>query len=279
MLRFADRLLGQISDNVIVIDNVAAYVCDFVVNNNETPETLCVAPPFKDFWMEYKVPKTELGAFSGMLFIGAQFFVIEDEHARDLYDEYLAAGGTRNTFAQPKWVMSVILEDLRSTGQRVREGAYRYFIAENGDLLAQAAIADAMPLHLSKREHMEWMSVVLWPFMVAATFMHCKNVTLVDEKLPVKLVKANKKRGKKQLEQWKVLNIEPMKQVLRKAGVERVGVSKALHICRGHFKDYRQSGLFGKINGIFWWDSTVRGTSDSGIIVKSYNIDAPKEDQ
>ena len=48
-----------------------------------------------------------------------------------------------------------------------------------------------------------------------------------------------------------------------------------LHICRGHFKDYRESGLFGKVKGIFWWDQYVRGDLENGAVVKDYNVKAP----
>jgi hypothetical protein len=34
-----------------------------------------------------------------------------------------------------------------------------------------------------------------------------------------------------------------------------------MHICRGHFKDYREGrGLFGKYHQLVWHPSLVRGT-------------------
>jgi len=52
-----------------------------------------------------------------------------------------------------------------------------------------------------------------------------------------------------------------------------VSIQKALHICRGHFKDYRKSGLFGKIAGIFWWDQHARGSADCGIVKSTHVIE------
>ena len=58
------------------------------------------------------------------------------------------------------------------------------------------------------------------------------------------------------------MNIEPLKAILRTEGrSDQVGVQKALHICRGHFRDYREgAGLFGKYHGVFWTPQIVRGT-------------------
>ena len=70
-----------------------------------------------------------------------------------------------------------------------------------------------------------------------------------------------------------------MRKVLRSttpAG-EQHDVKKALHICRGHFKDFREGrGLFGRTKGLFWWDAQVRGTIDAGISDHEYNVKAPK---
>ena len=34
-----------------------------------------------------------------------------------------------------------------------------------------------------------------------------------------------------------------------------------MHICRGHFRDYREGkGLFGKYHKLVWTPATVRGT-------------------
>ena len=76
---------------------------------------------------------------------------------------------------------------------------------------------------------------------------------------------------------YHVLEIEPLKRILRTEGKsEETGLKRALHICRGHFKDYREHGLFGKFKDIYWWDSQVRGNLSEGIVNKDYSVDAPK---
>jgi len=58
--------------------------------------------------------------------------------------------------------------------------------------------------------------------------------------------------------------------------VDKASVSQVLplHITRGHFKDYRDGkGLFGKYQGLFWWDQHVRGDPDNGVVLKDYHVD------
>jgi hypothetical protein len=104
--------------------------------------------------------------------------------------------------------------------------------------------------------------------------MHCKNVYFTEEQVPDRLVKARIRRGRPSgLVKWKVLEIDPMKQILRTEGsMDSLGLHKALHLCRGHFKDYRNSGLFGKVKGVFWWGSSVRGSAAHGTVVKDYSV-------
>lgn len=116
-------------------------------------------------------------------------------------------------------------------------------------------------------------SSALFPFALAISLMHCKNVELVRKPQNPKLAKAYRRRHKEPLLTYHVLDIEPMKQVLRDEGdSEHSGLRHALHICRGHFKDYRERGLFGKHKGLFWWESHLRGSAEVGTRVKDYRV-------
>lgn len=114
---------------------------------------------------------------------------------------------------------------------------------------------------------------------IAITFMHCKNVQLIENKPPEKLQKARIRRKKIPLVTHYTLEISPAKKILSEKGnIEKTGIKQALHICRGHFKDYRDgSGLFGKYKGLYWWESQVRGSKDEGMIIKDYKVNPPKE--
>lgn len=113
--------------------------------------------------------------------------------------------------------------------------------------------------------------------LLAISFMHCKNVTMTEH-----AGEPSRRRHKKTKPgrlSYHTLQIEPMKKVLRAEGrSDEVGLRQALHICRGHFKDYRESGLFGRHKGIFWWDAQVRGSADEGIACKDYAVSAPRQE-
>jgi len=114
---------------------------------------------------------------------------------------------------------------------------------------------------------------LLYPFWLAISFLHCKNVTMVN-------VDPCHVQGNKRVSQpcrrvhYRVLNIHPMQEVLRREGQQAItGLKRALHICRGHFRDYSQGrGLFGKHKGLYWFNQHRRGSSTHGVVVKDYMI-------
>jgi hypothetical protein len=108
---------------------------------------------------------------------------------------------------------------------------------------------------------------------MALNFLTCKNVLRNEEKIPKKLFLRNQKKGKGYFEKYYTLQIDPMREILRREGqAEKTGIIMALHICRGHFKTYSSKGLFGKYQGTFWWPSHVRGEESKGKIKKDYEI-------
>lgn len=113
--------------------------------------------------------------------------------------------------------------------------------------------------------------------LLAVSFMNCKNVSLVIHEPPPKLSRAHQKRHGKPLVRFHTLDIQPMREILRTEGrAEEVGLKRSLHLCRGHFKDYREGGLFGKHHGLYWWEPHVRGSLSEGIVAKDYRVLAPK---
>lgn len=110
--------------------------------------------------------------------------------------------------------------------------------------------------------------------LLATSFAHCKNVVITTQRPSPKLVRAREKKDRPKPTTYKILEIEPMRKVLKSDGGMSQGTSlqRALHICRGHFKDYRQHGLFGRNKGLYWWDMSVRGQKEAGLIVKDYKV-------
>ena len=116
------------------------------------------------------------------------------------------------------------------------------------------------------------------PLFLATSLLHCKNTSTADHVPPPKLTKAYRRRHGRPLVSYKTLTVTPMMARSKVAGVSAgAGEPKALHLCRGHFKDYRNSGgLFGKHKGLFWWDMHARGALEQGAVVKDYLIKLPE---
>ena len=109
------------------------------------------------------------------------------------------------------------------------------------------------------------------PVLMAMSFMHCKNVHLIDEPLTRQRRRKLERKGGIR---YKVLDIEPFKkQVRRETQPGESQLQRALHICRGHFATYTEDKpLFGKLVGTYWKPMHVRGNKAHGQIVKDYNI-------
>lgn len=114
--------------------------------------------------------------------------------------------------------------------------------------------------------------------ITALNLLHCKNVNVVESKIPPKLIKARSRRNKAYFEKTYTIAIEPMKKALNEEGkAQSVGINQAFHICRGHFRTYDESskGLFGRYHGTFWVPAHTRGDTKIGKINKTYEMKVP----
>lgn len=111
-------------------------------------------------------------------------------------------------------------------------------------------------------------STLVFAPLLTLSMLHCKNVELIDVKPPKKLSEAHKKRRGVPLCKYKTLEIEPFKQAAGPKGIDRQQLGRELRIRRGHFKDYRESGLFGKHKGLFWWDHVLKPKANTDYNVK-----------
>lgn len=120
---------------------------------------------------------------------------------------------------------------------------------------------------------------LIHPILLTFSFLHCKNITtgeLEDERRPSD--RSRDLRAGIPEVKFKTIEIEPMRKVLAtEGGIAQNGLKKALHICRGHFSEYsEEKPLFGKYSGRFWIPAHVRGTTESGQVIKDYKVKAPK---
>jgi hypothetical protein len=114
--------------------------------------------------------------------------------------------------------------------------------------------------------------------LAAVQFMNCKNVEILDNPPTRQQRRQAEREGKKPETTYKTLLIHPFgrkRQIVKHEDGSTVhGV--ALHIVRGHFKDYRSGQGLGRthIKGIWWWSPQVRGREDVGKVVKDYAVAA-----
>jgi len=118
---------------------------------------------------------------------------------------------------------------------------------------------------------------LLDPVHLTFSFMHCKNIKQREVVPPAILRQPWKKKHGRPLVRYRVLDIDPMRKVLKSEGrSDEVGLKKALHICRGHFATYTEDApLFGRVTGTFWKPQHVRGSAKHGAVVKDYRVGAP----
>lgn len=119
---------------------------------------------------------------------------------------------------------------------------------------------------------------LLFPFWLALSFLHCRNVRETAMVPPPEVAAQHLRQYKRDLASYHVLEIEPMRHVLAPHAAGAHGLARALHICRGHFKHYEQRPLFGKHRGLFWWDAQVRGTAEAGRVEKDYVVKPPRDE-
>jgi hypothetical protein len=269
---YARHIMALASDPalpVLLIDNVAEYFYsgtdqEYWDIGKDFPN---IAPPFPAFWVEWRmVPKihsrdgdTDL---SGWLPHGArvgQYFRAVDP--ADVTGEGIPEN-TRWIYWCDMWT------DYRRSGGVTADGpcgATWLCVDAEGRAIGNPWIQS----YAEDRDAGLMKTIMAWynPALFAISFLHCKNVQLVDHAMPAKLAKRYRERHSGLTPTaYKTLTIEPLKAILRKEGrSDQVGLAQAMHICRGHFRDYREGrGLFGKYHKLVWTPSIVRGTKGKG---------------
>ena len=246
----------------ILIDNVAEY---FYIGTDQENWNLQkhfpnVAPPFPLFWIEYKLPTrihSEIGDSTGFDLDGRVGWLIFGTPRDQVVGE--------NIPENAKWILIgelFIDYGFRRDGSMVGpHGTMFVPVDEKGAVIEKPGMMSFASDELAElmRLHIGWWN----PALLAICFMHCKNVLVESEPVHEKHAKtvARKNNGIQPV-RFKRLIIEPLKAILRReGGSDTHGVAHAMHICRGHLKDYREGkGLFGKYHQVVWHQMTVRGS-------------------
>ncbi|MBI4063443.1 MAG: hypothetical protein HY401_03990 [Elusimicrobia bacterium] len=274
----SDKVLLR-SALVMKSDNISDYL--YHQNQQEdwdlTKDFPNVAPPFERIWIEYSIP-TESHS-EGKIVLNKHrprvgVLIQSEEVSCDghkwvckgtIYQKVV--GGLLGCRIKVKWLVKTNGECcLPPEGLRIELEALAPAVAE-------AMIQDERFINDAK----EWATSHLFVPFLTLSFLHCKNVQLVKSPVNLKLQKARQRRKKPPLIRWHTLTIEPVKRIVAAANNGNSTLTpKALHICRGHFKDFSERGLFGKYKGLYWWDAQVRGASKRGVVLKDYEVHSRK---
>jgi len=107
----------------------------------------------------------------------------------------------------------------------------------------------------------------------ALMLLNCKNVVSEDVPPPEKLNRKRNKKGKQELFTYKILKLLLPSESKQHGEYLPSGIKARIHLCRGHFKTYtKESPLFGRYTGLYWWQSHVRGDKNEGMVVKEYKV-------
>jgi hypothetical protein len=243
----------------------ANNVRDYVISNfklehgtyeNAFQKLANIKMPFDEFSISVDELKEDGGEGTVVMY----FKKIKDGITADEYfvDLWVYRKDYKNSFCRARFM-------VKKNGRPV--------IRRNG---SEYSIFDMEALNKGKKqETTEIAHTFLYVALLTVQFMHFKNVKIVESETPI--IRSAKKGTlkKKRVPTIKhyTLDIEPLKKVIKKEGcIIENGIQKALHVCRGHFRDYTEKGLFGKILGKVWVNAHNRGNKQNGEIVKEYNL-------
>jgi hypothetical protein len=283
---------GELEQSVVInIQNVYDYI--LAGHDHSFEKYLNAAPPWPDFYMEYRRP-------DGLFEVGTRFLSVDLQNSNVM--AYFKSNGFAAEDAEVGGALDVADETFRSAGCRwvyfvacfVRADGvmvnYPFFMGITPEGRLYGERDDEWTFLLPGADNRQWWAkeeadsiAETWnfwgPCFVATTFAHCKNVSLVDGLEEPRNVKRRFERQNGfPMIRHKVLAIDPMRVVVNGREQESEHhVERALHIARGHFKTYSpERPLLGKYHGTFWCPMHVRGSRKAGVVVKDYAFDLRK---
>ena len=249
---------------VIVADDVAAYVA--LEEGTEVSDLVAsMAPPFDQFFIEFqRVPNQQ-----GLHAWGAHF------KARGVK----LRGKALENSPPPRWMLEIETYMEKHKGAPFGPVARHWcglaedgtwFKQPNGELIWNGGFVE-MSVVPPKEVEKEWCDIVcqlLFPALMALSFMHCKNVSLEAVVPSEKLSRNHRKRHGHPLVSYGELHIDPIRKVLEQQRQGAGGsLRKALHLCRGHFKIFTDDApLLGRATGTYWWAPQVRGACVAAVL-------------
>jgi hypothetical protein len=243
----------------------------WVINVGPRGDIYTLVPPYPSLWMEF-------------------VSIIKDEGLPDEKHKWGVYVTSERDYSEslpkPNWFVSMrFWRDSRNTLIDMGNSSFAVdeegriidnYYGSNGSMYFERS-NDMKIRNIEWRMAMEICEVPLAVAMAAISLSNTNGIVYQDTIIPPKIRKKRAKNGYPNI-QFKTLGLEPLKSKCRKRYAENPNGAKslelALHLVRGHPKDYRKSGLFGDPNkkGIYWWGAHARGNENNGIIVKDYEI-------
>lgn len=247
--------LRQSKPICVDVTNVFRWVHSQARSWSIKEEFPCIAPPWPWAWFEYDTGITAPSAI-GCMFLGGE-----------------AQGDLRE---RARWAC---LADLwvELSKRRVKMVGRAWLpIAEDG-----ALIIEESELQVDSLVGTDYFHTRLIPIFLALLLLNCENVSWEDLPAAPRFARKARKQKNRGDVVYKTLVIDAFKRQARQAAQEEGStgdeIKQAMHIVRGHFKDYRDGpGLFGKLKGLYWWQMHVRGDAEFGEIDKDYEVKPPK---
>ncbi|MCB8988832.1 MAG: hypothetical protein H6661_13915 [Ardenticatenaceae bacterium] len=275
-MRLIDRVrirLGGIPDDlpIIVADPVAQQIDQLpgdTWSHSPPAEAYgCVAPPFKQFFVEAEttVNLAELGSIGMQVIQRGVLVEVEDRES-----------GWQYVFTPFIWYQPA--QGSAAVGTHTVNGRIYLHIDKAGHILddleaVKTAVFDRSQLTADKmRSYVSFLPFVLKALSVLHQRTVVEHVTHTRQQR-----RQHQRRHKAELADYYLLTVKPSQHAERMADVAQpvAPVNRREHIVRGHFRYYTEERpLFGRYSGMVWIAEHQRGDPDAGSIHKDYLVDS-----
>jgi hypothetical protein len=152
-------------------------------------------------------------------------------------------------------------------------GGFKVIIDNDVRFTPSWDLSKTMPFSIEAQYAMQWqLSNAIIQVDKLLNLLNCKNIVQEAITPPSKLQKKRKANFKQPLFSYHLLKIKAPGRK-HKQGETKDLYYNRIHLCRGHFKEYtKEAPLFGKYTGTYWWQPSVRGNKDRGVIHKDYEV-------
>jgi len=290
-----DEYKRGMADAVIVrADNVARYVEEHGDTFQSLTESFpVVTPPFELMWIEYfhkhtivTIPAEMVsGTVPATLDLGKGgigYFVERNDYRKGDIPAHVRkkVQATMGDDSEVRWLVlisqSAVYAGKLSNPHPRPEALYVLMLDEHG------AVLDVYQAHSDLPDGVSLINLMS-PVMMTLALMHCKNVVIeeVDPNLDPNGQRKKRNRHARPSVRYRIIKIRSMTRRSGTGTHEGDTGPVSFHIRRGHFKDYTQTGLFGRHFGIYWWDAAAVGSTAAGRVEGapsgSYDVQPPGE--